>query len=198
MTMAEIHTDTAAVAPTAAQLAFGRYQGGEAIRTDDPNAALKLTAKIKLLTDTRQAMKDINAALRLKAVVTGNEKLRALGLSDDNIAVARGKGGKMFPAWELQNLGQNIARLEKRLDQIKAEADRAPAEDVEGDGYRLVENTEMCRIQILFEAKPDAETRAILKRNGFRWAPSQDAWQRHLNENGRYAAKRALASIAAA
>ena len=198
MTTTEIHTDTAAALPNAAQLAFGRYRGGEAIRADDPNAAEKLTAKIKLLTDTRQAMKDINAALRLKAVVTGNEKLRALGLSDDNIAVARGKDGKMFPAWELQNLGQNIARLEKRLDQIKAEADRAPAEDVEGDGYRLVENTELCRIQILFDAKPDADTRAILKRNGFRWAPSQDAWQRHLNENGRYAAKRALASITAA
>ena len=197
MTTANTMADTTP-SPTAAQLAFGRYRGGEAIRADDPNAAEKLTAKIKLLTDTRQAMKDINAALRLKAVVTGNEKLRALGLSDDNIVVARGKGGKMFPAWELQNLGQNIARLEKRFDQIKAEADRAPAADVEGDGYRLVENIEINRIQIMFDAKPDADTRAILKRNGFRWAPSQDAWQRHLNENGRYAAKRALASIAAA
>jgi len=198
MTTAITTADTTTITPTAAQLAFGRYRGGEAIRADDPTAREKLTAKIKLLTSTRQAMKDINAALRLKAIVTGNEKLRALGLSDDNIAVARGKGGKMFPAWELQNLGQNIARLEKRLDQIKAEADRAPAEDVERDGYRLVENTEINRIQILFDAKPDADTRAILKRNGFRWAPSQDAWQRQLNENGRYAAKRALASIAAA
>ena len=196
MTTANTTADTT-ITPNAAQLAFGRYRGGEAIRADDPTAREKLTAKIKLLTGTRQAMKDINAALRLKAIVTGNEKLRALGLSDDNIAVARGKGGKMFPAWELQNLGQNIARLEKRLDQIKAEADRVPAEDVKGDGYRLVENTELCRIQILFDAKPDADTRAILKRNGFRWAPSQDAWQRHLNENGRYAAKRALASITA-
>lgn len=184
--------------PTPAQLAFGRYRGGEAIRADDPNVREKLKARIKLLTETRQAMKDINAALRLKAVVTGNEKLRALGLSDDVIAVVRGKGGKVFEPWELQNLGANIARLEKRLDQIKAEETRAPAEDVEGDGYRLVENTDINRIQIIFHAKPDADTRTILKRNGFRWAPSQDAWQRQLNENGRYAAKRALASIAAA
>lgn len=198
MTTANTTADTTPVTPTAAQLAFGRYRGGEAIRADDPNAAEKLTAKIKLLTDTRQAMKDINAALRMKAVITGNEKLRALGLSDNNIAVARGKGGKMFPGWEFQNLGQNIARLEKRLDQIKADAERTPAEDVEGDGYRLVENTEINRIQILFDAKPDADTRAILKRNGFRWAPSQDAWQRHLNENGRYALRRALVAIAAA
>ena len=184
--------------PTAAQLAFGRYRGGEAIRADDPNAREKLKARIKLLTETRQAMKDINAALRLKAVVTGNEKLRALGLSDDVIAVVRGKGGKVFEPWELQNLGANITRLEKRLDQIKAEETRAPAEDVEGDGYRLVENTDINRIQIIFHAKPDADIRVILKRNGFRWAPSQDAWQRQLNANGRYAAKRALASIAAA
>lgn len=197
MTTATSTTDTT-ITPTAAQLAFGRYRGGEAIRADDPTAREKLTARIKLLTQTRQAMKDIDAALRLKAIVTGNEKLRALGLSDDVIAVVRGKGGKVFQPWELQNLGANIARLEKRLDQIKAEETRAPAEDIEGDGYRLVENTDINRIQIIFHAKPDADTRVILKRNGFRWAPSQDAWQRQLNANGRYAAKRALASIAAA
>jgi len=76
MTTANTMADTTP-STTAAQLAFGRYRSGEAIRADDPNAAEKLTAKIKLLTDTRQAIKDINAALRLKAVVIGNEKLRA-------------------------------------------------------------------------------------------------------------------------
>lgn len=31
--------------------------------------------------------------------------------------------------------------------------------------------------------------RALLKSYGFRWAPSEGAWQRMLNDNGRYAAK---------
>lgn len=39
-----------------------------------------------------------------------------------------------------------------------------------------------------FEGKPDEQTREVLKRNGFRWAPSQGAWQRQLTQNGKYAA----------
>lgn len=32
-------------------------------------------------------------------------------------------------------------------------------------------------------------TRSILKSNGFRWSPSQGAWQRQLTNNARYALK---------
>ena len=41
-----------------------------------------------------------------------------------------------------------------------------------------------------FDGKPDEATRALLKANGFRWSPSQGAWQRMLNDNGRYAAQK--------
>ena len=40
------------------------------------------------------------------------------------------------------------------------------------------------RIQVLFDEKPDAGIRQELKSNGFKWAPSKNAWQRHLNDNG--------------
>ena len=174
---------------TIAYRAFRRYRNAAPIKADDPQVQEKLTARIKLLTDTRNAMKAVNAAFKLKAIVTGNEKLRGFGLSDVQIAALRGETGPAFKPWELQNLGQNIARLERRLEDIKAEAARAPAEDIEGDGYRVVENTELNRIQMIFDGKPDEPTRRILKRNGFRWAPSQDAWQRHLNANGRNAVR---------
>lgn len=48
------------------------------------------------------------------------------------------------------------------------------------------------RVQLRFDGKPDDETRALLKRNGFRWAPSQGVWQRQLNDNGKYAAHRVM------
>lgn len=185
------------VRPTPVQLAFARRRSVEPIRADDPAAQEKLTARIKTLEDTKEAMKAINAALRMKAVVTGNERLRVLGMDDAMIETARQKS-PLYESWEFQNLSQNIARLKKRLDQIVAEADRAPAEDVEGEGYRVIENTDITRIQIVFDAKPDANARTILKRNGFRWAPSQDAWQRHLNNNGRHAVKQVLRSLKAA
>ena len=44
------------------------------------------------------------------------------------------------------------------------------------------------RVQLVFDGKPDNETRDLLKKNGFKWAPSQGAWQRQLNNAGKYAA----------
>lgn len=191
------------ITPTIAQLAYTRIRTQEAIKADDPQAQEKLIERIRKLTDTRNAMKAVNAAFKLKATVTGNEKLRGFGFTDEQIATMRGETGPVFRPYQLQNLGQNITRLERRLEDIKAEAAREPAEDVEGDGYRVVENTDLHRVQIVFDEKPDADTRAILKRNGFRWAPSQDAWQRELNRNGRnavrhvrYAMKRAAEQAA--
>lgn len=185
MTTAETTTN----AMNAFDFAYGRRRSDEPIMAADPDAQRKLAERIKHLENIRQAMKDIKAAVRLKAVVTGNERLRAMGLNDTMIEKCRGEGRSLFPAYILQNLGANITRLRTRLENVEAEAKRAPAEDVEHDGYRVVENTHMSRIQLVFDAKPDADTRAMLKRKGFRWAPSQDAWQRHLNANGRNAVR---------
>lgn len=46
------------------------------------------------------------------------------------------------------------------------------------------------RLQLIFEEKPDANQRQELKSNGFKWAPSQGAWQRQLNQNAIRAAAR--------
>lgn len=57
------------------------------------------------------------------------------------------------------------------------------------------ENVEAMRIQLFFEGKPEPEVRDILKSNGFRWAPSVGAWQRQLNNNGKYAVKRVIREL---
>jgi len=46
----------------------------------------------------------------------------------------------------------------------------------------------MNRLQLFFDEKPNDQQRSQLKANGFKWAPSQDAWQRQLNDNAIYAA----------
>jgi len=56
-------------------------------------------------------------------------------------------------------------------------------------------NPDAARIQLTFPGKPDPAVRDVLKSNGFRWAPSAGAWQRHLNNAGRYAAKRVLSAL---
>lgn len=58
----------------------------------------------------------------------------------------------------------------------------------EFDGERVESNTADNRLQIFFDEKPDKEIREELKGNGFRYAPSTEAWQRQLNDNAIYAA----------
>ena len=97
-----------------------------------------------------------------------------------------------FASYQLSNNNAEIHRLESRIKSLE-EAQAAPvAEPEQHEGFRVVENTEAMRLQIIFEDKPDAETRALLKSNGFRWAPSQSAWQRQLNENARFALRRII------
>lgn len=55
---------------------------------------------------------------------------------------------------------------------------------------KAVANQEMNRLQLIFEGKPSAEERQILRRNGFKWAPSASAWQRQLNQQAIAAAGR--------
>ena len=61
--------------------------------------------------------------------------------------------------------------------------------------FRSVENTEIMRLQLFFDGKPDSDIRDILKKNGFRWSPRNKCWQRQLTNNARYAMKQVLKSI---
>ena len=56
--------------------------------------------------------------------------------------------------------------------------------------YHVEMNREDNRLQVFFDGKPDADTRAELKSSGFRWAPSVGAWQRQLTDNAIRAADR--------
>lgn len=97
----------------------------------------------------------------------------------------------------MKNNNANIRRIKERIAALEKEAQQAAANTgpVKGDGYELVENADMGRIQFVFAGKPDDDTRALLKANGFRWAPSQGAWQRMLNDNGRSAAQRVMQAL---
>lgn len=64
-------------------------------------------------------------------------------------------------------------------------------------GVRLVENTGLDRVQLIFPAKPSSEEREILKRRAFRWSPREGAWQRQLTANGIRAAEAVLEQLAA-
>lgn len=52
----------------------------------------------------------------------------------------------------------------------------------------IVLNYAIDRLQIIYTQKPDYETISKLKKNAFKWAPSNKAWQRQLTRNAMYAA----------
>ena len=169
-----------------------RSIGTGGIRSDEANAIEKLEKKLKALEDRQEHMKAVNKAIRLKDTGKGDEKLAELGYSSEQIAELRkpdfaGRVG--YPSFHLQNNNANIRRIKKRIEDLKAEQSHGQAEDKEFQGFTLREDKAAVRIKFLFDDKPDEETRAVLKSNGFRWSPKNKAWQRLLNQNGRRAAE---------
>ena len=91
--------------------------------------------------------------------------------------------------YQLSNNSANIRRIEQRIEVLKRNATReTKSEDYQGV-VTLVENAEANRVQLVFPGKPSAEVRAKLKSNGFRWSPSEGAWQRQLNNSAVYWAR---------
>ena len=81
-----------------------------------------------------------------------------------------------------------------------AEAAQSDEKQQEGEytglPFKVVENAEIMRLQLFFDGKPDAETRAVLKSHGFRFAPTQNnAWQRQLTDNAKYALQKVIEEL---
>lgn len=55
---------------------------------------------------------------------------------------------------------------------------------------KVIQNTELNRLQLEFKDKPNDETRKTLKSNGFKWSPKNQTWQRQLTKNAIYSLKR--------
>jgi len=70
------------------------------------------------------------------------------------------------------------------------EKDNNAEKTINGESIEVIENSEVVRLQLIFEGKPEEETRTILKSNGFRWSPRYGAWQRLLNNNAKHALNR--------
>lgn len=166
------------------------------ISGDDPKAIEKLEAKLAKLERRQETMRAANAAIRMKDTAKGDAKLKEQGFTNDAIRQLRkpdyaGRVG--YPAYALSNNNANIRRIKERIAALKKQQSEDGPAGWSFDGGEVVVNKELNRLQIIFDDKPDAALRAQLKSAGFRWAPSQSAWQRQLTDNAICAAKTALA-----
>ena len=162
----------------------------------DPYAREMLTDQLQRLQKQLDDGKAMNAHYRKHKTMKGFP-----GMSDDiaarndaAIANAPAFAQRPMPDFELTSLRGKIKRVQARLEELdKLQARQAAGEAAEEhDGFQIVRNTEQNRLQIIFDGKPDEDTRQALKQNGFRWSPRNSAWQRQLTDNAERAARRAL------
>lgn len=171
--------------------------GKEIIKSGDADAIEKLEKKLKDLKEMQEKMKAANKAIRMKDTAKGNKALRGLGYTEEQIIELRkpdwcNRVG--FPPYALTNNNQNIHRVEERLKALKAAKEQKSTEQ-ENKYFKVVENTEIMRLQLFFDGKPGADVRDILKSNGFRWSPRNECWQRQLTNNAKYALKQIIKNL---
>jgi len=162
-----------------------------AISSSDPQAIEKLTAKLEACQEKQQHMKSVNAYFRKHGTCKGYPDMlesRAAQL-DVRVQTAYSWDKQPYPSWELQNNNGEIGRLKKRIDELTRNQEMGFS-GWDFAGGRAEANTEANRLQLFFDARPDAGQCAELKSHGFKWAPSQGAWQRQLNDNAIHAAGR--------
>lgn len=164
-----------------------------AISSDNPDAIELLEEKLLKLEAKRDRMKFINKEHRRCNgeidMMDVDEKEKALLKIWENIKPEY--ESKPYQTFELSNLNAKIKSAKSRLEDLKKkENDETVA--IEFSGGRIVDDVEENRLQIFHDEKSDTEVRKRLKQNGFRWAPSVGAWQRHRSTNAMYWAKKAL------
>lgn len=173
------------------------------ISSGDPEALDKLREKVAKAEEIQTVMREANKIIRKyhKRGCTApdhpqwGEYAAELGQVADHLKSCSAylmkpdfAGRVGFADYQLTNNNANIRRMKDRIAQLER-ASEAEHKETEFQGIvRVVENVEENRVQLFFPGKPDADVRANLKSHGFRWSRLHGAWQRHLNNAGRWAA----------
>jgi hypothetical protein len=166
--------------------------GTGGISSDDPDAIQKLRTELENLEQSQERMKAANKIIRThKTVEAQVAALIADGFTEAQAAEMVKPdfcGCVGFPSYALSNNNANIRRVKLRIAELEKLAQRESKQE-EGKGYTYREDTDENRVMFIFEGKPAADVREVLKRHAFKWSPSRGAWVRQLNNAGLYAAK---------
>lgn len=182
------------------------------IKSNDDAATAKLQDKYDKLKAELENGKAMNAYFRKNKTLVGFPGISEQSAKAFDRANASGDyfSRQPFMSYRLQNGNAELHRIQARIDTLnkaKAQAEAAKANPQAAaeataakypkvDGVEVQENAEEMRVQLRFPGKPDEQTRTLLKSHGFRWSPTQGAWQRQLNSNGTYAARQVMNTLA--
>ena len=162
------------------------------IRSTDDNALEQLKERLENQKAAHEEMKKQNAYFRKNCTMVGypglsEEKAKSI---DSDIQSDYSWNKQPYPAWAIQNSNQEMRRTQQRIKELEAEKNREEEiYDTNGLGFAVVENQELKRLQIIFEGgRVDNATYQTLRHNGFVFSRTNQAFQRQLNENARWAA----------
>lgn len=158
------------------------------IMSGDADAIERLQDKIADLEAEKELMKSINAYYRKNKTMEGFEE-------DIPASLQRSIDFRISHNWadhglfDTSNTNAEIKRLKTRLEKLQTVKENGTSE-TEYNGYTVKEDTDIMRLQIFFDTIPGEETRTLLMSNGFKWSPKNQAWQRQLTDNAKWAFKR--------
>lgn len=169
------------------------------IMCGDENAMEALQDKINKLESSKELMKDLNKFFRKGGKIEEYEGEITDKLKEEIDFMIR-QGWK--PYFDTTNTNAEIKRLKTRLEKLQKAKEEGTAETTTADAdgnelFKVVKNSEIMRLQLIFDGKPADEVREILKKNGFKWSPKNGAWQRQLTDNALYSLKRVTEAIKA-
>ena len=168
---------------------FREDEGG--IPFGQPNIEGRLTGIIKKAeNDMRRGSAEVDYGRSLQDradKMEANTNIR----SDDPLAIQKLQQ-------EVENsVGTRRAYYQKQLDQALKTQERASTGGLKAETklYKMNEDFEDGRIRFKFDGKPRQEIIDIMKSRGFRWSPSNKAWQRQNTPNGVWSAKKVIEEL---
>ncbi|MEE3499381.1 MAG: hypothetical protein VZS12_09720, partial [Ruminococcus bromii] len=172
--------------------------GTNIIKSGDADAIEQLRNKLAKAEALQTEMKVTNAYYRKHKTMKGYKDYTDERATELDKAIKESMYGVPFPPYALTNNNAKIKNTRKRiaeLERLKETATEQTNETYNTDLFEVIENVDIMRLQLRFDGKPDADTRTVLKQNGFRWSPSNGVWQRQLTDNAKFALERVIKEL---
>jgi len=146
-----------------------------------------------------QSLKAKSKNERTEEKITSMIKLGLSSSQSEEIFKPDFAGRVGFASYSLTNNNANLKRMKQRLAVLQSNLNRVST-TVSYEGFKVVENVEENRIQIIFDGKEsylELCENIKLRSEGFKYSKYNNAWQRHLNNQGRYATENVVTKIMA-
>ena len=158
------------------------------IRADDPRAVEMLKENLEGYEGRQEYMQNINDYYKANGTVVG-----CPGIDKETAVQLDGRVNEHqstpYPGRFFKDNFAEINRLKSNVDRLENKPETMFKGWQFNKGEAVI-NLANNRLQLMFAEKPNDDERAVLKKNGFKWAPTAKAWQRPLDFKSMAAAER--------